>query len=109
MGLSLLDFIVGCDELILVDAVKTGTAPLGFVHALDLSELDVLPAVSPHCLGLGELLALGRELSLHIPARIRIFAIEIGESFTVGTQLTPGLQAALPRIVEQVTAVLQRV
>jgi Ni,Fe-hydrogenase maturation factor len=62
--------------------------------------LNALPAVSPHFLGIGELLALGRELGLAVPTQVKIFAVEVQDPFNVGTRLTPTLDAALPRIVE---------
>jgi hydrogenase maturation protease len=100
MGLALLDLVVGYETLIIVDAIQTNEAPPGFVHQLGGDDLNALPAVSPHFLGIGELLALGRELGLSVPSRVRIFAVEVQDPFNVGTQLTPALKAALPRIVE---------
>ena len=41
-----------------------------------------------------------------MPAEVRIFAIEVEDPFTLGTQLTPGLQTALPGIVERIAAAL---
>lgn len=108
MGLALLDFVVGFDDLMLVDAIQTRHAPPGFVHDLDGAELNLLPLVSPHFLGVGEVLALGRKLGLAVPKRVRIFAVEVEDPFTVGTQMTPALQSALPGIVDQVAAALRR-
>jgi hydrogenase maturation protease len=102
MGLSLLDFIAGFDTLVLVDAIQTQKAPPGFVHEIDGDELHTLPAISPHFLGVGETLALGRKLGLSVPRQVKIFAIEVQDPFTVSTQLTPALEAALPAIVEQI-------
>jgi len=102
MGLSLLDIISGFDRLILVDAVQTGRATPGFVHRLDAADLAALPAVAPHFLGVGEALALGRKLGLQLPERVTIFAIEVEDVFTVGTQLSPALRAALPSIVAEI-------
>jgi hydrogenase maturation protease len=104
MGLALLDLVVGYETLIIVDAIQTNIAPPGFVHELEGADLNHLPAVSPHFLGIGELLALGRELGLTVPTRVKIFAIETQDPFTVGTQMTPQLKAALPLIVDQVLA-----
>ena len=42
-----------------------------------------------------------------MPAEVRILAIEVEDPFTLGTQLTPTLQTALPVIVERVAAVLR--
>jgi hydrogenase maturation protease len=104
MGLALLDYVVGFDDLVLVDAVQTGQAPPGFLHELDDSELKVLPIVSPHFLGVGEVMALGRRLGLPVPGRVRIFAIEVEDPFTVGVRMTPPLRRILVSIASRVLA-----
>ncbi len=107
MGLALLDSLVGFDTLVLVDAIQTRQAAPGFVHEMDGADLQTLPAISPHFLGVGEVLALGRKLGLSVPTQVKIFAIEVQDPFTVGTQLTPALEAALPRILERIALALQ--
>ena len=104
MGLSLLDLIVGFETLILVDAVQTHQAPAGFIHEITGDDLKLLPAASPHFLGISEMLELGRKLGLSVPKRVRIFAVEVQDPFTVSTNLTPALTEALPGIVERVVA-----
>ncbi|HPC59195.1 MAG TPA: hydrogenase maturation protease [Verrucomicrobiota bacterium] len=106
MGLSLLDFMVGFDRLVLVDAVQTCQAKPGFVHEISAEDLSSQPALSPHFLGVGEVLALGRQLGLSMPREVKIFAIEVGDPFTVGTELSPELKAALPGIIHRVEAAL---
>lgn len=107
MGLALLDLVTGYDELILVDAVQTGHAPPGHVHVLDADHLALLPNGSPHFLGIGEMLALGRELGLHVPLHTRIFAIEVEDPYTLDTHLTPALAAAFPTLVNRLEAALR--
>ena len=102
MGLALLDLVVGFDTLVLVDAIQTQNAQPGFVHEIAGEELRTLPAFSPHFLGVGEALALGRKLGLSVPHHVKIFAIEVQDAFTVSTQLTPVLESALPGIVEHI-------
>jgi hydrogenase maturation protease len=107
MGLALLDHVVGFDALVLVDAVQTGTQPAGFVHEVEGTNLALIPNLPPHFLGVGEMLALGRELGLAVPGKVRIFAIEVQDSCTIGTEMTPALQAALPHISNRVLAELR--
>lgn len=106
MGLALLDIVTGYKRLVLVDAVQTGQSPPGFVHEIDGADLSTLPAVSPHFLGVGEAFALGRKLGFPVPSEVRIFAIEVQDPFTVGTELTPALSSALAAIVQRVEAAL---
>jgi hydrogenase maturation protease len=106
MGLALLDMIVGFDELVLVDSIQTHQSPPGTVHELDAGDLHQLPLSSPHFIGIGEMLALGRQLGMAVPQRVKIFAIEVQDPFTISTDLTPTLRAALPGIVERVAHAL---
>jgi hydrogenase maturation protease len=108
MGLALLDLVAGFEGVLLVDAVQTGKAPPGFIHEFDADDLKVLPTVSPHFVGVGEALALGRELGLAVPQQVRILAIEVQDALTLGTGLTPPLQAALGGVVERVVVVARR-
>lgn len=107
MGLALLDHIVGYRELVLVDAIQTGTESPGHLHVFDGERLPTRRAGAPHFLGVGDTLALGRLLGLPVPERVTIFAIEVADPFTLGTELTPEVQEALPRTVEKVLAHLR--
>ncbi len=106
MGLALLDFITGYSAVFIVDSIQTGQVPAGFIHELDAASLKQLTGRTPHFLGVGETLALGRQLGLTMPEQVRIFAIEVADPFTMGAQMTPALQAELPRIVERVRKAL---
>ncbi|HOX58388.1 MAG TPA: hydrogenase maturation protease [Candidatus Paceibacterota bacterium] len=107
MGLALLDFIAGYSVVVIVDSIQTGKAPPATVHELDAGALRQLTGRTPHFLGVSETLALGRHLGLAMPAQVRIFAIEVEDPFTLGTSLTPVLQAALPRIAERIAAAVR--
>jgi hydrogenase maturation protease len=109
MGLALLDFLAGYDAAVIVDSIQTGKVPPGSVHELDAASLKQLTGRTPHFVGVGETLALGRHLSMPMPGQIRIFAIEVEDPFTLGTQLTSVLQEALPAIVQQVAAAIARI
>ena len=107
MGLALLDFLSGYREVVLVDAIQTGSAPPGTVHELDAAGLKNLTGRTPHFLGVGETLALGKQLELPMPARVRIFAIEVADAHTLGTQLTAELDQALPAILQRIRETLR--
>lgn len=102
MGLALLDFIVGYEALVLVDAIQTRNAAPGHIHDMTGEHLSLLRSGSPHFLGVGETLAMGRLLGLEMPGRVQVLAIEVADPFTLGTQMTPALQAAVAPAVERV-------
>jgi hydrogenase maturation protease len=106
MGLALLDFLSGYREVVLVDAIQTGRVPPGTVHELDAAGLKNLIGGTPHFLGVGETLALGKQLDLPMPARVRIFAVEVADAHTLGTELTPAVAAAVPALLARLRAAL---
>jgi hydrogenase maturation protease len=102
MGLALLDYLTGYTAALIVDAIQTGCAAPGFIHELDALALKQLTGRTPHFVGVGETLALGKQLGLPMPGTVRIFAIEVQDPFTLGTRMTPPLEAALPGIVDRI-------
>ena len=99
MGLALLDFIVGYRAVVIVDSIQTGKAPAGTILELDAAGLKQITGRTPHFLGVGETLALGRQLGLAMPQEVRILAVEVEDPFTLGTEMTPVLQQALPAVL----------
>jgi hydrogenase maturation protease len=102
MGLSLLDYVAGSDRLIIVDSVQTANGKPGQVHVVEERDLAALPLASPHFLGVGEVLALGRALGMKMPREVIVIAVEVADPFTVGGGLSPEVREALPFLVEEV-------
>ena len=102
MGLALLDEIVGCEHLLLVDAIETGKAPPGHVHEFDAGALAGRRIAAPHFVGVVETLALGRALGLAMPRNVRIFAIEVEDALTLSTSLSGEVQRAVGLAAERV-------
>ena len=93
--IGLLDAWEGADEVIVVDAARSGAAP-GTVHRLDgLAGPSGLRG-STHAFGLAETLELARTLG-RAPARVTIYGIE-GERFAAGEELSPPVAAAVERL-----------
>ncbi|MDD2763646.1 MAG: hydrogenase maturation protease [Opitutaceae bacterium] len=103
MGLALLDEIADRENVVLVDSVQTGRAPPGHIHEINPEDLSRVLGTSPHFLGIGETLALGKLLGLAMPRQVRIFAVEVADPFTLGTSLTPAVAQAVASAVERVT------
>jgi hydrogenase maturation protease len=108
MGLSLLDHIAGYQSLVIVDAVQTRQSPPGHLHEIEPGDLKVLPLLSPHFLGIGEILTLGRQLSMPMPTEVKIFAVEVEDPWTIGTQLSPRLAEALAPITCRIEDVVRQ-
>lgn len=94
LGLDLLDIIRNTDQLIMVDAVDVGAAP-GTVVVLRGAEVQgtLLGHVSPHQVGVGDLIAVA-SLSGTLPREVVLIGIQPG-AIEIGLDLTPVVAAAV--------------
>jgi len=100
----------GIDQLIVVDAVRSGRAP-GAIHYMERAEFERLAspgrgACSSHGAGLIDLCALLSALG-RCPA-MRIIGVEAVEVDEAGVELSPPVAASLPRAVAAVVDELRR-
>lgn len=103
MGLDLLYRLEGVGHLIIVDAVKTGSAP-GDLVRLEDGEIPKLLAtkMSMHQVGLQELLAVS-ELRGTLPPHVVLWGMEPA-SLDWGAELTPAVADRLDALVQAVAA-----
>ena len=103
-GAALLEAWAGADRVIVVDAVSSGGAP-GAIHRLEVGQ-QPLPAHfstgSTHAFGLAEAVELARQLD-RLPASLLIYGIE-GRSYELGTGLSPEVQSAADKVIDQLIA-----
>lgn len=102
-GVALLDAILACDRLIVVDVARLGAAP-GTLTRLAGDALSRVFAAkqSAHDWGLSEILLQARLLG-HEP-EVSIIAAEPQDMDVWSDELTPALALRLPEAVEQVVA-----
>jgi hydrogenase maturation protease len=101
-GLALLDVIVDYASLIVVDSVKTGRAPAGYIHSLAPENLPSGASRSPHAFGVEHICEAGRMRGLAVPERVRMFAIEVEDPFTLGADMTPAVEQAIDEATDEV-------
>jgi hydrogenase maturation protease len=106
MGLALLDFLVGFNRVIIVDSLLTGQKPPGTIHEVDVTGWQELTGSTPHFLGVGETLALGRQLGLAMPQQVTVLGIEVQDPYTLGTELSQAVASAVPDVVRRVEHLL---
>lgn len=101
LGLDLLPLLADADGVVLVDAANLHSEP-GTVAVLrgDALASGMAGHLSPHQVGLGDLLAAAR-LTSSLPAQLALVAIQ-PQDIGPGVELTPALLAALPRAVDLV-------
>ncbi len=101
-GFDLLDILSGFERAVIVDAIETGGEP-GTVHRLEASRLPTTGRLAAsHEIGLAEALALGRLLSLPMPATTTIVAIEVADARSFGECPTPAVVASVATAADEV-------
>ncbi|MDW8141182.1 MAG: hydrogenase maturation protease [Candidatus Bipolaricaulota bacterium] len=98
-GMALLDLLIGYEQVIIIDAVKTGRNPPGTISELSPVDLGSVLAPSPHYAGLPELIATAQALQLDFPNEIKIFALEVEDPYTIGGKLSPAVERALEELI----------
>jgi hydrogenase maturation protease len=101
VALSLLDLVVGYQGLVVVDSIQTGRVGPGFIHEFRVDDSMSFGVFSPHFVGIGEMLALGKELGMNLPTEVRIIAIEVLDPCTMSGQLTEKVQAGIDTAVRK--------
>jgi hydrogenase maturation protease len=106
-GAALIEAWTGAGLVIVIDAVRSGSAP-GTVHRFEPPE-DPLPATlsstSTHAFGLPAAVELGRTLG-QLPRRLVVYGIE-GVDFTAGEGLSPEVEAAVGTVRARVQAEME--
>jgi hydrogenase maturation protease len=107
--LGLLERLRGARAAVLVDAIRSG-APAGTIHRLDAAAGPIPQSLrgssSTHAVGLAEALELARALG-ELPEQVLLYGIE-GRSFEAGIGLSGEVLAALPALVDELRAGVER-
>lgn len=98
-GFHLLDYVLNTKRLVVIDTVRTRTAPPGTIYVFRDGDLKALPGGSPHYVGLYEVLALARRLGLPVAEEVVILAVEAVDCTTVGGEMHPAVRAAIPVLI----------
>ncbi len=106
-GLALLEHFIGYERAIVLDAIHTTRYTPGTVVELGPDDFDTILAPSPHYSGLPELLNLARQLDLEFPKKIRIFAVEILDPYTIGESMSAPVKEGIEELIHRVEAQLR--
>jgi hydrogenase maturation protease len=108
-GLGLLDFLVGRDRVVLVDAIQTKDGRPGTVRRLRLDDLNILKhTASPHDTNLPTVMELARQWKLALPVELAIVAVEIPPDCSTFTEkCSPAIEAAVPVAVDLVMGIIR--
>lgn len=102
-GLSLLDSIVGYDQVVIIDAIQTKEGHAGQIYRMEPENFSLTKHFSsPHQINLVTALELGKILDLAMPQKITIFAIEAKDISTFSEKCTTEVEQAIPKLAKMV-------
>jgi hydrogenase maturation protease len=104
-GLSLLDELIGCDRVLLIDSYIPESAPE--FREYDLNSIGQANAPCPHFVGIGEIRETMRALEIGFPREVRILAIPVDDPTTFSTEMSPQAAARVPEAVERARRIVQ--
>lgn len=106
-GFYLLDYVLGCSRLIVIDAIASGAGPPGTIYQLREQDVFSIPGSSPHYVGLFETVAVARGLGLPVPTDITVFAVEAADLTTIGGAMSEAVCRAVPGVIAAVQEALR--
>ena len=104
-GLSLMERLIGYDRAIVIDAIATGTRPVGSVFSCALEDLPDRSAghtTAAHDTTLQNALEVGHRMNAHLPENIHIVGVEAELVFDFSEELSPPVAKAVPEAANRV-------
>ena len=107
-GMNLMEMLGGFDRAILIDAILLDGEEAGTVFRLRADDLKITPRLSScHDIDIVTALELGRQLGLHMPGDVRIFAIQGEDMLTLSEGCTRKVEESLPLVADEVEALVK--
>lgn len=106
-GLNLIDLVTGYERLIVFDSIRGGGGPPGAWYQMTGESFrETMNLTNVHDANFTTAMELGRLMGTHLPsaANTHIFAVEIVDNTTFSEQMTPLLEAAYPRLAQEIVA-----
>ena len=102
-AIALLDLIMGYDNLVIIDSIKTEQGKPGELYKLKLEDFKpALDSCSSHGIDIATAFEVGQHLGCKMPQSVSIYAVEIRDNATFAEQCTEEVEAKIPSIVKQI-------
>jgi hydrogenase maturation protease len=102
-GFRIIDLLSGYKTAIIIDALRTGKEPAGFIHKLDYKDLiHSVRMVSFHDVNFATAVEFAREINIPMPEDISVYAVEINESDYFSEELTKEVDATVDVCIQKI-------
>jgi hydrogenase maturation protease len=106
-GLEFAEKLAGYDRAFVVDSIKTVGGQPGTIYELSVDDLQrTIHLLTVHGIGFRDAIEFGRQMGLHMPGDIRIYAIEVHDNLTLSEEMHPLVQQAGEEVERRIRALL---
>ncbi len=107
-GMNLMEMLDGYDRAVLIDAILLNCEDAGTVFRLRADDLQITPRLSScHDIDIVTALELGKQLGLHMPEEVTIFAIQGEDMKTLHEGCTPVVEGSLLPLADEVEGLVK--
>jgi hydrogenase maturation protease len=108
-GLEILELIRDFNEVIIIDAIKTGRKKAGSVEFYTPADFEnTIHLSSLHGINFLTALEMGKRTGMAVPSAIHIIAVEILEDMVFSTDFSREISLKYPQILKKVQAQLEK-
>jgi hydrogenase maturation protease len=102
-GFRIIDLLSGYKTAIIIDALRTGKEPAGFIHKLDYKDLiHSVRMVSFHDVNFATAVEFARQINIPMPEDISVYAVEINEADYFSEELTKEVDATVDVCIQKI-------
>ncbi|MCK4550203.1 MAG: hydrogenase maturation protease [Candidatus Krumholzibacteria bacterium] len=107
-GMNLMEMLGGYDRAFLIDAILLNREDPGTVFRLRADDLQITPRLSScHDIDIVTALELGRQLGIHMPEEVMIFAIQGDDMKTLREGCTPNVESSLLPLADEIEGLVK--
>jgi len=107
-GMNLMEMLNGFDRAFLIDAILLNAEDAGTVFRLRADDLQITPRLSScHDIDIVTALELGKQLGLHMPGEVTVFAIQGDDMKTLQEGCTPNVEGCLLPLADEIEALVK--
>jgi len=107
-GFELIDLLAGATHAIIIDCIADPRSEPGAVRRLSLRDVaGSARLVGAHDISVAAAFDLAAELGIRMPETVEILGVTGADTLTVGEQLTPAVEEAVPRLARDLHAHLE--
>jgi len=106
-GFSLMDILEGYKKVLIIDSIPSGVSDECSINELSKKDLTNQFSLSPHYVGIPELMELAKRLDIPFPDEVKALVIGIHDSGIIREGLSREIKDKIPILVEKASVIIK--